>query len=81
MRFYTVDVDGSVVACTKTLGEAHAQGKSHARGKYWVDGGRYVIDWQDVRIDAETVRLLLAGAGGYAQDSGQSYDSEGLADE
>ena len=75
MRFYTVDVDGSVVACTKTLGEAHAQ------GKYWVDGGRYVIDWQDVRIDAETVRLLLAGAGGYAQDSGQSYDSEGLADE
>ena len=75
MRFYTVDVDGSVVACTKTLAEAHA------RGKYWVDGGRYVIDWQDVRIDAETVRLLLAGAGGYAQDSGQSYDSEGLADE
>ena len=65
MRFYLVtDTDGSVIDCTTKW--ADARGLMDA-------GHPGAIDIVEVPVNAESIRLLLAGNGGYATNSKRIY--------
>lgn len=61
MKFYVVqDSEGSPLGCETSLGRARNLGN--------VEDG-YQITRVECRVSAETIRLMLGGRGGYADES------------
>jgi hypothetical protein len=57
MKFYVLEVNGETVGCETSLKAAKLQ----------VTGDDWCITVLEVPVNAETVRLLLANKGGYAE--------------
>ena len=62
MKFYTYIVDGERMGTELSLREARARAREHTTGPY-------EIQTDDVTVNAESIRALLSGQGGYANST------------
>lgn len=60
MKFYEIQINGETVGCEFTLAAAKKVAQDHDPD--------WCIIAQDIPVTAESIRLLLANQGGYAND-------------